>query len=145
MGGRDIRLTFGDNMDKDLDDRIFGELEQDIIELFPSLKGVKIADRWGGPVSVPIDMTPALGCLGDHRAVYSLGCMGHGVSLMHLNGQVLADLLLEKKTQWTESFPVGRRVISWPPEPIRYVVSQAILGYLHAEDAWAERKGFGIS
>jgi glycine/D-amino acid oxidase-like deaminating enzyme len=145
MGGRDIRLTFGDNMDKDLDDRIFGELEQDIIELFPSLKGVKIADRWGGPVSVPVDMTPALGCLGDHRAVYSLGCMGHGVSLMHLNGQVLADLLLEKKTQWTESFPVGRRVISWPPEPIRYVVSQAILGYLHAEDAWAERKGFGIS
>jgi len=145
MGGRDITLTFGHNMDKDFDERIFDELERDIIELFPSLKGVKIADRWGGPVSVPIDMTPALGYLGDHRAVYSLGCMGHGVSLMHLNGQVLADLLLERKTEWTDSFPVGRRVIPWPPEPIRYVVSHAILGYLHAEDAWAECKGLGVS
>jgi glycine/D-amino acid oxidase-like deaminating enzyme len=144
MGGRDINLTYGDNMDKDYDERIFAELERDIIELFPSLKSIKIADKWGGPVSVPLDMVPALGYLGDKRAVYSLGCMGHGVSLAHLNGEVLADLLLEKKTQWTECFPVGRSTFPWPPEPIRYVVSQAILGYLHAEDAWLERKGLGM-
>lgn len=143
MGGRDINLTFGDNMDKDFDDRIFAKLQQDIITLFPPLKGVEITHHWGGPVSVPIDMTPALGYLGDHRAVYSLGCMGHGVSLMHLNGQVLCDLLLERKTEWTECFPVGRRIIPWPPEPLRYILSQAILGYLHVEDALAERKGLG--
>lgn len=145
MGGRDMNLTFSDNMDKDFDDRIFAKLEQDIPTLFPSLKGVKVTHRWGGPVSVPIDMTPALGYLGDHRAVYSLGCMGHGVSLMHLNGQVLCDLLLERKTEWTECFPVGRRIIPWPPEPIRYILSQAILGYLHLEDVLAERKGLGAA
>ncbi|MBM4450886.1 MAG: FAD-dependent oxidoreductase [Chloroflexi bacterium] len=143
MGGRDVNLSYGDNMDKDYNERIFAELERDIIELFPSLKGIKIVDKWGGPVSVPLDMVPALGYLGDKRAVYSLGCMGHGVSLAHLNGEVLADLLLENKTQWTECFPVGRSTFPWPPEPIRYVVSQAILGYLHAEDAWLERKGLG--
>lgn len=145
MGGRDITLTFGDNMEKDFDVRIFTELERDIVAIFPSLKGVKITDRWGGPVSVPLDLTPALGYLGSRRAVYSLGCMGHGVSLMHLNGQVLADLLLERKTEWTESFPVGRQVIPWPPEPLRYAISHTILAYLHAEDAWAERKGLGAS
>jgi glycine/D-amino acid oxidase-like deaminating enzyme len=88
-------------------------------------------------------MTPALGTLGDPRAVYSLGCMGHGFSLTHLNGQVLADLLLERKSEWTDCFPVNRSVIPWPPEPIRWVASQAILGYMHAEDAWCERQGLG--
>ena len=145
MGGSNVTIPFGGDMDKDLDDHTFATLEHDIVAFFPSLKGTQITHRWGGPVSVPIDMTPALGYLGDHRAVYSLGCMGHGVSLAHLNGQVLADLLLEKKTQWTESFPVGRRVMRWPPEPLRYVASHAIRGYLRAEDAWLERKGLGAS
>jgi glycine/D-amino acid oxidase-like deaminating enzyme len=143
MGGSDVTLGFAGNMDRDLNVRTFEQLERDIVAFYPSLKGIKITHRWGGPVSVPIDMTPALGYLGDQRAVYSLGCMGHGVSLTHLNGQVLADLLLERKTEWTECFPVKRRVIPWPPEPIRWAASQAILGYLHAEDAWCERKGLG--
>jgi glycine/D-amino acid oxidase-like deaminating enzyme len=145
MGGSDVAVSFADDMNRDLNARTFAQLERDIVAFYPSLKGVGITHHWGGPVSVPMDMTPALGYLGDHRAVYSLGCMGHGVSLTHLNGQVLADLLLEKKTQWTACFPVNRNVIPWPPEPIRWVASQAILGYMHAEDAWCERRGLGIS
>jgi glycine/D-amino acid oxidase-like deaminating enzyme len=144
MGGSDVTVSFAGNMDKDLNERTFEQLERDIVAFYPSLKGVKITHRWGGPVSVPLDMTPALGYLGDHRAVYSLGCMGHGVSLTHLNGQVLADLLLERKTQWTECFPVNRSIVPWPPEPLRLVGSHLILGYLHAEDAWCERKGLGV-
>jgi glycine/D-amino acid oxidase-like deaminating enzyme len=143
MGGSDVTISFGGDMDKDLNERTFAQLERDIVAFYPSLKGVQITHRWGGPVSVPMDMVPALGCLGDHRAVYSLGCMGHGVSLTHLNGQVLADLLLERKTQWTECFPVNRSVVPWPPEPLRLVGSELILGYLHTEDAWCERKGLG--
>lgn len=143
MGGRDIALTYGANMDKDMNPKIFARLEQDIVDFYPCLKGLKITHRWGGPVSVPMDMVPALGYLDDKRAVYSLGCMGHGVSLTHLNGEVMADLLLERKSEWTECFPVNRKVFKWPPEPIRFVGEQAILGYLHAEDAWLERKGLG--
>ena len=65
------------------------------------------------------------------------------VSLTHLNGEVMADLLLERKSEWTECFPVNRKVFKWPPEPIRFVSEKAILSYLHAEDAWLERKGLG--
>lgn len=144
MGGSDVTVSFGGDMDKDLNERTFAQLERDIVAFYPSLQGVQVTHRWGGPVSVPMDMVPALGYVGDHRAVYSLGCMGHGVSLTHLNGQVLADLLLERKTQWTECFPVNRSVVPWPPEPLRLIGSQAILGYLHAEDAWCERKGLGV-
>ena len=143
MGGRDISLKYGSNMDNDMNPKIFARLEQDIVDFYPCLKGIKTTHRWGGPVSVPMDMIPALGYLGDKRAVYSLGCMGHGVSLTHLNGEVMADLLLERKSEWTECFPVNRQVFKWPPEPIRFVGEKAILGYLHAEDAWLERKGLG--
>jgi len=143
MGGRDITLTYGANMEKDLNPKIFAQLEKDIVDFYPCLTGIKITHRWGGPVSVPMDMTPALGYLGGKDAVYSLGCMGHGVSLTHLNGEVMADLLLERKSEWTECFPVNRKVFKWPPEPVRFVGEQAILGYLHAEDAWLERKGLG--
>jgi glycine/D-amino acid oxidase-like deaminating enzyme len=143
MGGREVIVKYGANMDNDINPRVFTQLEQDIVDFYPCLKGTKVTHRWGGPVSVPMDMIPALGYLDDHRAVYSLGCMGHGVSLTHLNGEVMADLLLERKSEWTECFPVNRKVFKWPPEPIRFVGEMAILSYLHAEDAWLERKGLG--
>src|SRR5512136_2196407 len=81
----------------------------------------------------------AIGQVGDARAWYSLGCVGHGVAPTRLNGQTLADLLLEKKTDLTSIWFVNRRTIPWPPEPLRWVASQAILGYMHAEDWWYER------
>jgi len=79
-------------------------------------------------------MTPAIGYLGDKRVAYSLGCMGHGVSLTHLNGWTLADLILEKKTERTEVFFVNRKVFPWPPEPLRFVVSKAIKGVFDLQD-----------
>jgi glycine/D-amino acid oxidase-like deaminating enzyme len=139
IGGSDVTLSYGRSMDRDLNETTFRQLEQDTVTLFPSLKGVKFAFRWGGPVSVPIDMAPAIGPVGDARAWYSLGCVGHGVAPTHLNGQTLADLLLERRTDLTSVWFVRRRTIPWPPEPLRWAASQAILGYLHAEDWWYER------
>ena len=31
--------------------------------------------------------------IGDERVIFSTGCIGHGVSLTHLNGRLIADLL----------------------------------------------------
>jgi glycine/D-amino acid oxidase-like deaminating enzyme len=84
-------------------------------------------------------MAPAIGMVGDARAWYSLGCVGHGVAPTHLNGQTLADLLLERQTDLTSIWFIERKPIPWPPEPLRWVASQALLGYLHAEDWWYER------
>jgi glycine/D-amino acid oxidase-like deaminating enzyme len=86
-------------------------------------------------------MIPALGQLGDERVVYSLGCMGHGVSLAHQNGWTLADLLLGRRTERTEVFFVNRRVFPWPPEPLRLLAAATIRGLLETEDAWHERDG----
>ena len=140
MGGSDVSISYGRDMDRDLSPRIFSDLEQDVVWLFPSLQGVKFTHRWGGPVSVPIDLAPAIGTIGDERAVYSLGCVGHGVSATHLNGRTLADLVLERKTDLTDVWFVNRRMIPWPPEPARLIASHALRGYLRIEDALYERK-----
>jgi glycine/D-amino acid oxidase-like deaminating enzyme len=134
MGGRDVSIRPGSDMDGDLDERTFAGLERDVVQAFPSLDGVAFTHRWGGPVSVTLDMAPALGRLGDERVVFSLGCMGHGVSMTHLNGATVADLVLGRKTDLTEVFFVNRRTLPWPPEPVRTLAARAIRGYMRWED-----------
>lgn len=101
---------------------------------FPHLRDVRFTHRWGGPFSVTLDLNPALGYVGDERAVYSLGCIGHGVSMTHLNAQTLRDLVLERETDLVESPFVNRRVLPWPPEPFRYTLGLAMRAYLRLED-----------
>ncbi|MFH1136896.1 MAG: FAD-dependent oxidoreductase [Pseudomonadota bacterium] len=134
MGGRDVSVSSGLDMERDLNEQVFEGLRRDVRELFPPLRDIKFSDAWGGPVSVPLDMAPALGYLGDKRVVYSLGCVGHGVSLTHLNGQTVRDLVLERKTDLTDVFFVNRTTIPWPPEPLRGLGIKAIVGYMHLED-----------
>ena len=134
MGGRDVSLSSGLNMDRDLNPDVFSGLKDDVREIFPALRDIAFTHEWGGPVSVPLDMAPALGYAGDKQLVYSLGCIGHGVSMTHLNGRTLADLVLEKKTDLTDVFFVNRRTIPWPPGPLRNLTVRAILGYMHWED-----------
>jgi glycine/D-amino acid oxidase-like deaminating enzyme len=134
MGGSDVTLAYGRGMAQDANARVFADLERDVVRLFPALRGVTFTHRWGGPVSVPVQMVPVIGHIGDTRALYSLGCLGHGVSLTHLNGRTLADLVCERKTDLTDVWFVNRKVLPWPPEPVRFVVSHAIRGYLRAED-----------
>jgi glycine/D-amino acid oxidase-like deaminating enzyme len=139
MGGSDISLAYGTDMSHDVNYRIFADLERDVVRLFPGLRGVEFTHRWGGPVSVPMQLVPAMGYLGDQRVLYSLGCVGHGVSLTHLNGRTLADLLGERQTDLTDVWFVNRRVLSWPPEPLRFLAAHALRGYLRLEDRVHER------
>ncbi len=139
MGGRDVSLAYGADMDQDRNERTFLELENDVREIFPALKEIEFTHRWGGPVSVPVDMTPAMGYLGDKNIVYSLGCAGHGVSMTHLNGKTCADLVREVKSDLTDVFFVNRTTIPWPPEPFRFLATKAILGYMHMEDSRFDR------
>ena len=140
MGGGPVGLSFGAGMNQDSSEAAWRHLEQHMRLLFPVLSDVKVTHRWGGPFSVTLDLTPALGYLGDRRAVYSLGCIGHGVSTTHQNAVTLTDLLLERQTENTACPFVNRRVIPWPPEPLRSAAAHAIRAYLRIEDWTYERK-----
>ena len=132
-------LSWANDLDTDRSESAWRHLEEHVAYLFPSLAGVRITHRWGGPISVTANLTPSLGYLGDRRAVYSLGCMGHGVSASHLNAQVLRDLLLERQSELVDSPFVRRRTIPWPPEPLRIGIALAIRGALQLQDWVCER------
>jgi len=139
MGGGPVGLTFGGEMAHDSSADAWRHLEEHARLLFPVLKDVRITHRWGGPFSVTLDLTPALGYLGGHRAVYSLGCIGHGVSMTHQNAKTLTDLLLERETENTACPFVNRRVIPWPHEPLCSAIALGLRSYLQVEDWLHER------
>ena len=140
MGGGPVVLSYGGRLDRDRNEVAWRHLEAQVHELFPQLGPVEVTHRWGGPFSVTTDLTPALGYLGDPRIVYSLGCIGHGVSMSHLNGVVLADLVLERQSGLLDCPFVNRRVVGWPPEPVASVAALALRAYLQLEDWVHERR-----
>lgn len=133
FGGRDVGVWDGDSMARDRDPTIFAKLRADLKATFPALGEVAFSHAWGGPVSATLDLFPALGYLGGRDWVYSLGCVGHGVSTTHLNGQTIRDLVLEQDTDLTEAFFVNRRVPPMPG-PLTKPVISAIAGFMRWED-----------
>jgi glycine/D-amino acid oxidase-like deaminating enzyme len=140
LGGGPVGLSFANSLFKDDCEAAWKHLEAHLQFLFPHLKGIDITHRWGGPFSVTVSLTPALGYTGDKRAVFSLGCVGHGVSMSQLNAKVLANLLLEEQPDLLDCPFVNRTVIPWPPEPLRIMAAGALRSYLQVEDRLYERQ-----
>jgi glycine/D-amino acid oxidase-like deaminating enzyme len=140
LGGGPVGLTANGSLDRDADVRAWRHLERYLHWLWPHLSNIAITHRWGGPFSVTLDLTPALGYVGEGRsAVYALGCIGHGVSMSYLNGQVLTELLIDDGHPLADTCPfVNRTVLRWPPEPLASFAEHAIRGYLRLEDVFYE-------
>jgi len=134
MGGRDVGLGNGKSMDFDADPATWEKLRADVRAIFPGLRDVQFSHAWGGPVSATLDMFPAIGFAGSPDIIYSMGCVGHGVSTTHLNGQTIRDLVLEKNTDLTDVFFVNRKVVPFPPGSLGHMVAERIAGVLRWED-----------
>ena len=136
MGGGDVSLGYGSQLDRDLNEKTFSHLQNHVLEIFPQLKGIRFTHKWGGPVSVTMDMAPVIGYLGENKkAIFSMGCLGHGVSMTTTNGRAIAEMICEKKTKRTQMFFMGRKTIPWPPDLISYGAAHAIRGFMKIEDA----------
>jgi glycine/D-amino acid oxidase-like deaminating enzyme len=140
MGGGDITAPSAGHFDHDFAPRIWRHCEQHLKWIYPQLRDVAIEYRWGGPVSVNVDMTPEIGFIGDERVIFSTGCIGHGVSLTHLNGRLIADLLAGRQTDLTDFWIVNRKAVPWPPEPLSFIGRHVIHRGLQFWDYLEERK-----
>ncbi|MFW6080297.1 MAG: NAD(P)/FAD-dependent oxidoreductase [Desulfosalsimonas sp.] len=135
MGGGDVSIGYRTDLDRDFNEKTFAHLRRHVTEIFPQLKGIRFTRQWGGPVSVTLDLAPVIGYLGnDKKAVFSIGCIGHGVSMTTMNGLTIAELITGRKTERTEMFFAGRKVLPWPPDPISYGVAHAVRGFMKLED-----------
>jgi glycine/D-amino acid oxidase-like deaminating enzyme len=112
LGGGPVGLTSNGSLNRDADEQAWRHLEGHLRWLWPHLSDVAITHRWGGPFSVTLDLTPAIGYVGEDRhAVYALGCIGHGVSMSYLNGEVVTDLLLGDGSGIAEECPFVNRAV----------------------------------
>ncbi|MCD8511513.1 MAG: FAD-binding oxidoreductase [Bacillus sp. (in: Bacteria)] len=142
LGGNDVRYYFGGGLeagdassghDVDRNEEIRDRLQQQIKDTFPGLADVKFTHHWGGPISASLDLVPVIGELGPD-VLYSMGCIGHGVSLTNYNGLTLAELLMGEESKRTDFYIINRRTTYIPPEPLRYVTVNGIRKYLKWED-----------
>lgn len=140
MGGGDAITPNSNCMDRDFSPRIWQHCEDHLKWIYPQLKDVRIEYRWGGPVSINMDMTPEIGYINDERIIYASGCIGHGVSLTHLNGRTIADLASGNKTDLTDFWIVNRKAIPIPGNTLACLGGKAVRNTLRAWDWWEERE-----
>lgn len=92
-----------------------------LARIFPSLRGVKMEQTWGGHFSATRDLVPHLSFLGDKRVMYVAGCWGHGNAISHLHGQTISDLVLGKTTDLTSLWIIDRKPQDWPIAPFGWL------------------------
>ncbi len=141
MGGGSVGNDGSKRMDKWHCEKTWKKLEQHLHWLFPTLKHKPIYYKWGGAVSVNLNMTPEISFLGDERIIQASGCIGHGVSLTQLNGRLIADLLQNRETELTDFWIVNRRALHMPPgNMLAYLGGGVITKAFEAMDWWDERR-----
>jgi glycine/D-amino acid oxidase-like deaminating enzyme len=139
VGGGPGLVPFGGSMHHDANPYAWGHLARFIAETFPALEPVRIDYRWGGAFSVTSDFTPQVRRIDGGRAVCALGCTGHGVALTQMNGRIVRDLVLGRKTELTDLWFVNRRTLPLPPEPVRWLATKAVTTAMAADDWWCDR------
>jgi hypothetical protein len=100
---------------------------------------VKGFGRQKGHTGLTLDFLPALGTGGTHRnVVYGLGYAGHGVAQATLMGAMLAERVQGREHEWEAA--LRRRLLAWPPEPLRWAGAKILTAALYALDRRTDRK-----
>lgn len=142
FGGRGAPYHFGSRIDPsfDTDERVRRHLQEELLTLFPVLRGVRFTHHWGGPLGVPRDWTFSV----DYEPRSGLGraggYVGDGVATAYLAGRTLADLVCGRATSRTRLPFVGHRSPKWEPEPARWIAVNGLAKAVAHMDA-AESQG----
>jgi glycine/D-amino acid oxidase-like deaminating enzyme len=107
--------------------------------IFPSLKGLRIEQSWGGPVSMTLDMIPHIGYI-DEQVILASGCQAHGVALGQQNGRTISELIFNESTERTDTWFVKRKSKSWPGLGVGALAFKGMIGLMKLEDRWAIKK-----
>ncbi len=123
------------------------ELMADFRYLYPELEGAPLDYWWSGAVDRSGSGMPFIGHLrGDERVLYGIGYTGHGVMATSQGGHILADMCLERQSEWTELAKLYRALQgdAFPPEPIRYWFGSLVRSSLGRKEH-AEREQRSVS
>ena len=143
FGGRGAPYKFGSRTDAsfDVDAKVHAWLERTLVELFPSLQGVGITHRWGGPLGIARDWWATVGLDPVTGLGWAGGYVGDGVGTANLAGRTLGDLITGRQTDLVTLPWVNRRSRRWEPEPLRWLGVNAGLQAMGWADPEERRSG----
>ena len=136
MGGGPVGVTWGNSLYMDDSQAAWDEVERHFRRTFPTLRDVALHPPLGRSL------------LRDHGHGARHGAAGGPARRLfprvhrpwrlheHLNAQTLRDMVLDRETELTAGPFVDRRLLPWPPEPVRSAMGHAMRSYLRVED-WA--------
>ena len=126
---RFIGFPYGDDMSGEYLPNYNATLKEQTPHFFPGLADLDLTHHWGGPVGVTMDRIFHLGALpGSERIYLSIGCNGNGVSLTHLNGRILAELLTGQRSELCDLWFVNRKPKLWPHPLLSVTAMRAVAG-----------------
>ena len=136
FGGEDAPYFYNSSIGSqhDRNPAVFQRLKDDLRRTFPALAGVRFTHEWGGPIGLTVRFVPTFGTLEGGRVHYGFGYSGHGVGPTHLGGQILADLVLGRRTERTDLCFVRATALPFPAEPLRYAAINAARWALLKQD-----------
>jgi glycine/D-amino acid oxidase-like deaminating enzyme len=143
FGGYDAVYRYGGPVapQHDDDDHSFARLGAHFFHLFPQLRGLRFAYRWGGAIDTSSRFSVFFGTAHGGRVAYAVGYTGLGVGATRFGARVALDLLDGRETEATRLRYVRRRPVPFPPEPLRSAVVQLTRNRLAAADRNEGRRG----
>lgn len=112
--------------------------------IFPSMRGVRIEDAWGGPIDITSEHLPTFASIKGRPIHYGHGYSGNGVAPAVLAGKILAAKALERKDDPALRLPlVDVLPRAFPPEPFRYVGARVVREAIVRTELAEERNELG--
>ena len=105
----------------DVNTKIHNKIVATMHEFFPSLTGVEITHRWGGPLGVPRDWFPSVGYDRSAKMAWAGPYVGDGVATSNLAGRVLRNLITGADGDLNRLPIVDHRSRKWEVEPFRWI------------------------
>ena len=143
IGGTRAPYHFGSRIDErfDLNEDIFVALERELRRLLPALGGAPITHRWGGPLGATRDWHAAVRFDRRSGLAWAGGYVGDGVATANLGGRTLADLILDRDSEFADLPFVGHECRQWEPEPLRWLAAEGVERVLGRVDNAESRPG----
>ncbi|MCB9288715.1 MAG: FAD-dependent oxidoreductase [Lewinellaceae bacterium] len=132
-GGKYVKIPYGFQVSDTYVPALFTRIEKVFRERFHQFPDIEMKAFWGGWLGMVLDFMPVLGVTGRHRNIhYGLGFSGHGIPQTLMMGEMLAEQVQGR--EHPRAGVLERRVMAMPPEPIKWLASQALSGVFSSLD-----------
>ncbi|MGF0308963.1 NAD(P)/FAD-dependent oxidoreductase [Rhodococcus sp. IEGM1428] len=118
----------------DVNTKIHDKIVSTMEDFFPSLAGVNITHKWGGPLGVPRDWFPSVGYDRASKMAWAGPYVGDGVATSNLAGRVLRNLITGTDDGLNRLPIVDHHSRKWEVEPFRWFGVNAGLQAATASD-----------